>query len=59
MPQPVVAVHDPAAPVPADVFPLLADRPAIGGAPTVYVCRDAVRAAGRGGSRARVAVGGG
>ena len=39
-PNRVVAFHDPAAgPPPADV-PLLADKPAVGGAVTVYVCRD-------------------
>ncbi|HEX4614032.1 MAG TPA: hypothetical protein VH092_37970, partial [Urbifossiella sp.] len=39
-PHQVLAYHDPATPAPADVLPLLADRPAVNGAATVYVCRD-------------------
>ncbi len=39
-PHQVLAFHDPASPAPADVLPLLIDRPAVGGRPTVYVCRD-------------------
>ncbi|MBN9522346.1 thioredoxin domain-containing protein [bacterium] len=39
-PHQVLAFHDPASPAPTDILPLLANRPAVGGRPTVYVCRD-------------------
>jgi len=40
----VVALHDPlsATQAPADLIPLLADRPQVDGKPTVYVCRNFV-----------------
>ena len=42
-PSQVLATHDPAAgDPPIDLIPLLADRPAVGGAVTTYVCHDFV-----------------
>ncbi|MBT5873304.1 MAG: thioredoxin domain-containing protein, partial [Candidatus Latescibacteria bacterium] len=39
----VIALHDPVkGPAPVDLIPLLADRQAVNGKPTAYVCRDMV-----------------
>jgi uncharacterized protein YyaL (SSP411 family) len=39
-PNQVVAFHDPATGKPPDLIPLLKDKPAVGGAVTVYVCEN-------------------
>lgn len=39
-PHQVLTYHDPSTPAPSDVLPLLADRPAVNGATTTYICHN-------------------